>query len=29
MPILRDRVDALASMDDVKHLDVRLNRLHR
>jgi 2-polyprenyl-6-methoxyphenol hydroxylase-like FAD-dependent oxidoreductase len=27
MPDLRDRVGALASMDDVKHLDVRLNRL--
>jgi 2-polyprenyl-6-methoxyphenol hydroxylase-like FAD-dependent oxidoreductase len=29
MPDLADRVDALASMDDVKHLDVRVNRLHR
>jgi 2-polyprenyl-6-methoxyphenol hydroxylase-like FAD-dependent oxidoreductase len=29
MPELTDRVDALASMDDVKHLDVRLNRLDR
>jgi 2-polyprenyl-6-methoxyphenol hydroxylase-like FAD-dependent oxidoreductase len=29
MPELADRVDALASMDEVKHLDVRLNRLHR
>ncbi|MEV4510421.1 FAD-dependent oxidoreductase [Dactylosporangium sp. NPDC049525] len=29
MPELADRVDALASMDDVKHLDVRLNRLRR
>ncbi|MBW8766855.1 MAG: FAD-dependent oxidoreductase [Geodermatophilales bacterium] len=29
MPELADRVDALASMDDVKHLDVRLNRLDR
>jgi 2-polyprenyl-6-methoxyphenol hydroxylase-like FAD-dependent oxidoreductase len=29
MPELADRVDALASMDDVKHLDVRLNRLNR
>ena len=29
MPDLADRVDSLASMDDVKHLDVRLNRLHR
>jgi 2-polyprenyl-6-methoxyphenol hydroxylase-like FAD-dependent oxidoreductase len=29
VPELRDRVDALASMDDVKHLDVRLNRLDR
>jgi 2-polyprenyl-6-methoxyphenol hydroxylase-like FAD-dependent oxidoreductase len=29
MPDLADRVDALASMDDVKHLDVRLNRLDR
>ncbi len=28
MPELADRVDALASMDDVKHLDVRLNRLN-
>lgn len=28
-PWLADRVDALASMDEVKHLDVRLNRLHR
>jgi len=29
VPWLADRVDALASMDDVKHLDVRLNRLDR
>jgi 2-polyprenyl-6-methoxyphenol hydroxylase-like FAD-dependent oxidoreductase len=29
MPTLADRVDRLASMDDVKHLDVRLNRLRR
>jgi 2-polyprenyl-6-methoxyphenol hydroxylase-like FAD-dependent oxidoreductase len=29
MPELKDRVDALESMDDVKHLDVRLNRLNR
>jgi 2-polyprenyl-6-methoxyphenol hydroxylase-like FAD-dependent oxidoreductase len=29
MPDLRDRVDSLASMDDVKHLDVRVNRLGR
>jgi 2-polyprenyl-6-methoxyphenol hydroxylase-like FAD-dependent oxidoreductase len=29
MPWLADRVDELASMDDVKHLDVRLNRLDR
>jgi 2-polyprenyl-6-methoxyphenol hydroxylase-like FAD-dependent oxidoreductase len=29
MPEFRDRVDALASMDDVKHLDVRVNRLAR
>ncbi|MBF9132978.1 FAD-dependent oxidoreductase [Plantactinospora sp. S1510] len=28
-PSFADRVDALASMDDVKHLDVRLNRLDR
>ncbi|HEV7973236.1 FAD-dependent oxidoreductase [Amycolatopsis sp.] len=28
-PWLGDRVGKLASMDDVKHLDVRLNRLHR
>src|SRR5262245_12434432 len=28
MPELKDRVDALGSMDDVKHLDVRLNRLN-
>jgi 2-polyprenyl-6-methoxyphenol hydroxylase-like FAD-dependent oxidoreductase len=27
VPWLADRVDELASMDDVKHLDVRLNRL--
>jgi 2-polyprenyl-6-methoxyphenol hydroxylase-like FAD-dependent oxidoreductase len=27
MPDFRDRVDALATMDDVKHLDVRVNRL--
>ena len=29
VPALADRVDALESMDDVKHLDVRLNRLRR
>jgi 2-polyprenyl-6-methoxyphenol hydroxylase-like FAD-dependent oxidoreductase len=29
IPWLADRVDALHSMDDVKHLDVRLNRLNR
>ncbi|MCU1667594.1 MAG: hypothetical protein JWP40_521 [Blastococcus sp.] len=29
MPEFGDRVDALASMDDVKHLDVRVNRLGR
>ena len=29
VPELADRVDALRSMDDVKHLDVRLNRLRR
>ncbi|WP_369133881.1 FAD-dependent oxidoreductase [Modestobacter sp. I12A-02662] len=29
MPDLRERVDALATMDDVKHLDVRVNRLDR
>jgi 2-polyprenyl-6-methoxyphenol hydroxylase-like FAD-dependent oxidoreductase len=29
VPWFADRVDALASMDDVKHLDVRLNRLAR
>jgi 2-polyprenyl-6-methoxyphenol hydroxylase-like FAD-dependent oxidoreductase len=29
IPWLADRVDALTSMDDVKHLDVRLNRLDR
>jgi 2-polyprenyl-6-methoxyphenol hydroxylase-like FAD-dependent oxidoreductase len=29
VPSLADRVDELASMDDVKHLDVRLNRLNR
>jgi 2-polyprenyl-6-methoxyphenol hydroxylase-like FAD-dependent oxidoreductase len=29
MPELTDRVDALQSMHDVKHLDVRLNRLNR
>lgn len=28
-PWLADRVEKLESMDDVKHLDVRLNRLHR
>lgn len=28
-PWLADRVEALADMDDVKHLDVRVNRLHR
>lgn len=29
MPDLADRVGALRSMDDVRHLDVRLNRLRR
>jgi 2-polyprenyl-6-methoxyphenol hydroxylase-like FAD-dependent oxidoreductase len=29
IPGLQDRVGALKSMDDVKHLDVRLNRLNR
>jgi 2-polyprenyl-6-methoxyphenol hydroxylase-like FAD-dependent oxidoreductase len=29
IPFLADRVDRLESMDDVKHLDVRLNRLDR
>jgi len=29
MPDFKERVDALESMDDVKHLDVRLNRLNR
>lgn len=29
MPEVADRVDTLRSMDDVKHLDVRLNRLDR
>jgi 2-polyprenyl-6-methoxyphenol hydroxylase-like FAD-dependent oxidoreductase len=29
VPWLADRVDELASMDDVKHLDVRVNRLER
>jgi 2-polyprenyl-6-methoxyphenol hydroxylase-like FAD-dependent oxidoreductase len=29
MPEFADRVGALASMDDVKHLDVRVNRLRR
>lgn len=29
VPWLADRVDALESMDDVKHLDVRVNRLNR
>jgi 2-polyprenyl-6-methoxyphenol hydroxylase-like FAD-dependent oxidoreductase len=29
IPCCADRVDALGSMDDVKHLDVRLNRLNR
>lgn len=29
IPELRDRVGALRSMDDVKHLDVRVNRLDR
>jgi 2-polyprenyl-6-methoxyphenol hydroxylase-like FAD-dependent oxidoreductase len=29
IPFLADRVDEIASMDDVKHLDVRLNRLLR
>jgi 2-polyprenyl-6-methoxyphenol hydroxylase-like FAD-dependent oxidoreductase len=29
VPEFRDRVDALRSMDDVKHLDVRVDRLER
>ena len=29
VPWIADRVDELKSMDDVKHLDVRLNRLNR
>ncbi len=29
LPELADRVDAITSMDEVKFLDVRLNRLHR
>ncbi len=29
LPAYADRVSAIESMDDVKHLDVRLNRLHR
>lgn len=29
IPWLADRVDTIASMDDVKHLDVRLDRLRR
>jgi 2-polyprenyl-6-methoxyphenol hydroxylase-like FAD-dependent oxidoreductase len=29
VPEAADSVDALKSMDDVKHLDVRVNRLHR
>lgn len=29
IPALADRLDTLASMDEVKHLDVRLNRLNR
>ena len=29
IPWLADRVDSIASMDDVKHLDIRLNRLRR
>ncbi|MEU0487915.1 FAD-dependent oxidoreductase [Nocardiopsis sp. NPDC006139] len=29
LPELADRVDSIGSMDDVKHLDIRLNRLHR
>ncbi|GGK37086.1 oxidoreductase [Pilimelia terevasa] len=29
IPPLADRVDAIGSLDDVKHLDVRLNRLRR
>jgi 2-polyprenyl-6-methoxyphenol hydroxylase-like FAD-dependent oxidoreductase len=28
LPWARDRLDSLESMDDVKHLDVRLSRLH-
>jgi 2-polyprenyl-6-methoxyphenol hydroxylase-like FAD-dependent oxidoreductase len=29
LPLLADRVDTLQTMDEVKHLDIRLNRLHR
>ncbi|MFD2419936.1 FAD-dependent oxidoreductase [Amycolatopsis pigmentata] len=29
LPMLADRVDAIESMDDVKHLDIRVNRLPR
>jgi 2-polyprenyl-6-methoxyphenol hydroxylase-like FAD-dependent oxidoreductase len=29
LPELADRVDELTTMDQIKHLDVRLNRLHR
>jgi 2-polyprenyl-6-methoxyphenol hydroxylase-like FAD-dependent oxidoreductase len=29
LPVLADRVDELSSMDDIKHLDVRLNHLRR
>ena len=29
MPEFEERVDALGSMDEVKHLDVRVNRLSR
>ncbi|WP_306371099.1 FAD-dependent oxidoreductase [Nocardiopsis sp. CC223A] len=29
LPELADRVDSIESMDDVKHLDIRLNRLRR
>lgn len=29
IPWLADRVDSIESMDDVKHLDIRLNRLNR
>lgn len=29
LPWLADRVDTLQTMDEIKHLDIRLNRLHR